>query len=160
MALKHNALVAQEANQFEATLKAASIPNALHDGLWDIWVDNGPRAYGLVARFKDNGQRPATADESEAAFKAKHGLTDADMTMLREKVRYKAGPGMQTVELPAGLASALTAARAAAGDEAVAALLTRAAPTPAHGAKLADDEKAATAIKSIAQQTMPGLYKK
>jgi hypothetical protein len=104
----------------------------------------------LVAKYK----AAATADESEAAFKARHGLTDADMTMLR----YKAAPtpGMVAIELPADLVERL------GGRDAIVQRLTQQelARLPAHGAKLADDEKAATAIKSIAQQTMPNLYKK
>lgn len=41
--------VAREADAFELVLKATRVPVALHDGLWDIWVNN-PGYAGRLAR--------------------------------------------------------------------------------------------------------------
>lgn len=115
MPVQRDPAVARDAEQFEATLKAARIPDALHDGLWDIWVDNGPRAYSLVARFKDNGGAPS--------------------------VRSKAAPGMVAIELPAAVVDQLGGPDAVAQLVARAA---QSAQTPAGGLQLRDDQAAAT----------------
>lgn len=80
-------LVAQSADAFEAALKESRIPEQLHDGLWDVWVNNPARAGGLVARFKDGGHTPAVAFKASgdaveqrgarlvAALRARYGDT-------------------------------------------------------------------------------------
>lgn len=43
--------IALEGDAFEATLKAAQVPEELHDGLWDIWTKNTARATTLARRL-------------------------------------------------------------------------------------------------------------
>jgi hypothetical protein len=121
MVQQHDPAVARQADQFEATLKAARIPEPLHDGLWDIWVNNGPRAYDLVARLKT--------------------------------VKTKAAPGMQSIELPAALATALTRARSQLGDAQLAQILGGASPVDDVMAQLGG--KTATGIGTLNSDQKP-----
>lgn len=60
----------QEADRFEIALKTARIPEKLHNSLWDVWVDDPPRAHHLIVRFKEYPQsmRLKASDPIDVAF--------------------------------------------------------------------------------------------
>lgn len=118
MTTKIEQTTARQADVFETTLKSARVPEELHDGFWDLWVANPLRATALARRLA-----PPPAVVTKAAT-----------------------PGMQVIELPIGLAQALTAIRAKVGDDQLAAMLNQASGsfTPKPGGKVSDTDGVAT----------------
>jgi hypothetical protein len=67
---------------FEAALKEARIPGELWDGLGDVWVENPPRAYHLVKRFKDTGDAQLRLKQS--------GIIDQALARLQAACQARA----------------------------------------------------------------------
>jgi hypothetical protein len=112
MTTKIEQTTARQADVFETTLKSARVPEELHDGFWDLWVANPLRATALARRLA-----PPPAVVTKAAT-----------------------PGMQVIELPIGLAQALTAMRGKVGDDQLIQLMTQASGgfIPSGGGKKSD----------------------
>lgn len=111
-------------------------------------------AYDVLDRLKDR-HGPAIATETAWAMVQAGQDIEAGRAVVTKSaagavgIRYKAAPGMTTIEVPAELAAEITACRAQWGDAPFAQQLRQArGGEPSSGAKIADDEKAAAAFKS------------
>lgn len=69
-------------DRLEATMKAALIPSELWEAIGDVWINNPPRAFGLVERFK-------------ATARKQHDALDQALQSVRTAYDQQDGPGLQ-----------------------------------------------------------------
>lgn len=86
--------------------------------------------FGDIAELRaaESGARAVVRAAQWEAFRHGRRLKAVDTLIPPALTRYKAAPGMQSIELPASLAQALTQARAQLGDDQLARLLAGSAP--------------------------------
>jgi hypothetical protein len=131
---KADQTVAREADAFETSLKSARVPDTLHDGLWDMWVDNPERATRIVQAF-------APAAKTKAAPAPPPHPIDALAMQLVTTLRAKMGDEQVMQWLQEQIRTA-----------------TGAKPAAKAAQKPATKTETLTPLQQVARATMPELY--
>ena len=87
--------VAADADYFEAALKEARVPEALENGLWDVWVNDPHARWAWSHSFKDY---PATAQVRYKAAGDSFDTYGQQIATAARELAQRPGSDAQAVE--------------------------------------------------------------